>query len=402
MVLNDEFGNIKVGIELEGHLIDGNGTIANRIDDVVNHEYNDGSIIPKLSKSMFELVTPPYSDLDIAYEDLNNRLKMLKGITDDLNLRIIPTSSLHNESPIETRDYDRARGLRKRIILGEDLRDLEHHLTGTHIHVDRLEGDELGYKQFILMQAMDPVFSLMSSSPFFHGENSRKDYRVEIYRNKVFEDFPLQGQLWDYPVSLNAAFEKQRDAYKQFKKRLEDKELDTEGLTELNCVWGPLRLTDFNTIESRASDSNKPENVMALSSLYKGVTEYILAENPEVIIDEYDTHSPSNLFKVSSGKIVIPSYNRLKEFEKSGVEMGLENPELTSYLANILETGSRGLENPKYLTPFVQMIQDRRSFADDIVNEAKRRGIELDHKIDGDGAKQLRNYIADSYEASLN
>jgi hypothetical protein len=84
------------------------------------------------------------------------------------------------------------------------------------------------------------------------------------------------------------------------------------------------------------------------------------------------------------------------------VEMGLENPELTSYLANILETGSRGLENPKYLTPFVQMIQDRRSFADDIVNEAKRRGIELNHKIDGDGAKQLRNYIADSYEASLN
>ena len=119
-----EFGNIKVGIELEGHLIDENGTIANRIDDVVNHEYNDGSIIPELSKSMFELVTPPYSDLDIAYEDLNNRLKMLKSITDDLNLRIIPTSSLHNESPIETRDYDRARGLRKRIILGDDLRDL--------------------------------------------------------------------------------------------------------------------------------------------------------------------------------------------------------------------------------------------------------------------------------------
>ena len=33
-----EFGSIKVGIELEGHLIDGNGTIANRIDDVVNQD----------------------------------------------------------------------------------------------------------------------------------------------------------------------------------------------------------------------------------------------------------------------------------------------------------------------------------------------------------------------------
>ena len=32
----------------------------------------------------------------------------------------------------------------------------------------------------------------------------------------------------------------------------------------------------------------------------------------------------------------------------------------------------------------------------------KKVAIELNHKIDGDGAKQLRNYIADSYEASLN
>jgi gamma-glutamyl:cysteine ligase YbdK (ATP-grasp superfamily) len=395
-------GKVKVGIELEGHLIDLNGTVANRIDDVVGHQNNDGSIIPELAKSMFELVTPPYSDLDVTYSDLKTRLKMLQSITNDLGLRVIPTSSIHNESLIETRDDVRPRGKRKRVILGDENRDLEHHLTGTHIHVDRLKGSELGYKQFILMQAMDPVFSLMSSSPFFHGENSRKDYRVEIYRNKVFEDFPLQGQLWNYPESLSEAFERQRDAYRQIKTILGDKGLDTKGITELNCVWGPLRLTDFGTIESRASDSNELNNVVALAALYKGVTEYLLAENPEIIIDVNDEYKSGELFRATFGRIVIPSYKRLKEFERLGIQKGLEDSDLTSYLANMLVTGSRGLDDPHYLSPFVQMIHDRKTFADDIVKESQRRGIEINHRIDGDGARQLRNYIADRYEASLN
>ncbi|MBW2985269.1 hypothetical protein KY313_01270 [Candidatus Woesearchaeota archaeon] len=391
---------MKIGLELEGHLIDKEGTLSNRALEVIADPRNNGDILPELSKTMWEVIAPPESDLGKAYDSFRERLIMLKDIANDYGLRAMPVSSLHNESPIESRDYERPRGMRKRIILKNEKRDLEHHLTGTHVHVDRIENDKQAYNQLLLMHAMDPVFSLMSSSPFFHGKNSLKDYRVDIYRNKVFEDFPIQGQLLEYPASLEGAFDRQRECYEDFTKILKEHDLDTDGLNELNCIWGPLRLTGFGTIESRASDSNKLSNVIALAALYKGISEYVNSENPRIEIDngEYDI---GQMFVPKNGKIIIPSYAQLKDFERIGVEQGLENPLLKKYLSNIVDTCSKGLEDRSYLEPFVRMIFEERNFSDDIVDYAKSNGLEKHDMINGDAAKILRNHIADTYEKDL-
>jgi hypothetical protein len=291
--------------------------------------------------------------------------------------------------------------MRKRIILGDRLRNLEHHLAGTHVHVDILNGSEKGYKQYLLMQAMDPVFSFMSSSPFFFGENHKKDYRVEIYRNEVFGDMPLQGQLLDYPASLEAAFDRQREGYHSFMKILKANNLDNDGLDELNCIWGPLRLTSFGTIESRAADSNKLSNVIALATLYQGITEYIDNENPRVAINTDGNSAANRLFLPKNGEIIIPSYQQLKRFERIGIEQGLENDDLRNYLSNVVETCSRGLNDHKYLEPFVRMIDEKRSFADEIIGYAKKKGLEKGSRICGSAAKELRNYVADCYERDL-
>lgn len=391
----------KIGIELEGHLIDNYGTLSNRASEVVGSPENNGDIMPELSRTMWETVAPPKSELSEIYSSFEERLKILKEITDTLGLRSIPTSSLHNESEVESRDSERPRGMRKRIILGDYLRNLEHHLTGTHIHVDILEGSEKGYKQYLLMQAMDPVFSFMSSSPFFFGANHKKDYRVDVYRNEVFRDMPLQGQLLDYPESLAATFDRQKACYHSFMEILRANNLDAEGLDELNCIWGPLRLTGFGTIESRAADSNKLSNVIALAALYQGITEYIDNENPRVAINTDSNYAANRLFLPKNGEIIIPSYEQLKRFERVGIEEGLENNELRDYLSNIVETCSRGLEDNKYLEPFVRMIDSRRNFSDDIISYAKKEGLEKYSRINGAAAKELRSYIANCYERDL-
>jgi hypothetical protein len=250
------------------------------------------------------------------------------------------------------------------------------------------------------MHAMDPAFSLMSSSPFFYGKNSKKDYRVDLYRNKVFENFPKQGQLLDYPKSLESAFDRQKECYTEFKNILKEHNMDSEGLDELNCVWGPLRLSNFGTIESRCSDSNNLSNVIALAALYKGISEYVDSENPKVSIDNGE-YSLEHMFVPEKGKIIIPSYNQLKEFERIGVKEGLENPLLHKYLSNMVDTCSKGLEDKSYLEPFMRMITEKRNFSDDIIDYAKSNGLERENEINGASAKILRNYIADSYEKDL-
>jgi len=204
----------------------------------------------------------------------------------------------------------------------------------------------------------------------------------------------------EYPASLEGAFDRQRECYEDFTKILKEHDLDTDGLNELNCIWGPLRLTGFGTIESRASDSNKLSNVIALAALYKGISEYVNSENPRIEIDngEYDI---GQMFVPKNGKIIIPSYAQLKDFERIGVEQGLENPLLKKYLSNIVDTCSKGLEDRSYLEPFVRMIFEERNFSDDIVDYAKSNGLEKHDMINGDAAKILRNHIADTYEKDL-
>ena len=40
---------LKIGMELEGHLIDGTGTLSNRASEVIGDSRNNGDIIPELS-----------------------------------------------------------------------------------------------------------------------------------------------------------------------------------------------------------------------------------------------------------------------------------------------------------------------------------------------------------------
>ena len=78
------------------------------------------------------------------------------------------------------------------------------------MHVDQLEELDKRFKQYLVMQAMDPVFVLMSSTPYFLGRNTKKDHRVNTYRYMEFKDFPLHGQLLDYPKSMQDAYDRQK------------------------------------------------------------------------------------------------------------------------------------------------------------------------------------------------
>ncbi|MAH06910.1 hypothetical protein CMI38_01510 [Candidatus Pacearchaeota archaeon] len=392
---------VKIGIELEGHLIDENGSVSNYAPELIEIMGSPDYLVPESSETMFEVNSSPSDDMSYLADELSERLNGFNDIANSRGLRVMPAPNFHNDGvKVRSRDPDRPRSKGKKAVLGEALWDLEHHLTATHVHVDMLEDEGKAYNQIMLMQAMDPVFAFASSSPFFLGNNSKRDYRVDVYRNEVFDRFPLQGQLLDYPKSLEDVMDRQVKAYDEFKNELVKEGLDDDSFNKYNCIWGPLRLTKFGTIEARGADSNNLSNVLGLGAVYMGVSNYLERENVDVEIND-GSYDVGELFVPKNGKIIVPNYDQLKRFEGIGVEDGLSNSTLRTYLSNVLDVAEKGLDDESYLNPFRSMISEGRSFSDDIIGYASDNGIESNGTISEAGARALRSYVAGRYESDL-
>ena len=67
---------LKIGMELEGHLIDGTGTLSNRASEVIGDSRNNGDIIPELSKTMWEIIAPPKYKLSDVYNSFKDILRL--------------------------------------------------------------------------------------------------------------------------------------------------------------------------------------------------------------------------------------------------------------------------------------------------------------------------------------
>ncbi|MFO7710964.1 MAG: glutamate-cysteine ligase family protein [Candidatus Woesearchaeota archaeon] len=375
-----------IGLELEFHLAYEDGSLANEADLVLADSRAGDYLIRESAKSMVEVIAPPSSDLSVVHQNFLKGLSALKEICDDYSLLPVPSSSIGPESAPISNDPERVRGMKKRIILGDELRDLEHHICGTHIHIDKLETAEEIHDQYVVMQAMDPAFALLSSTPFFLGQNTKKDYRVDIYRNQVFGEFPLQGQLLPYPVSYEDIVERQRESLRSWVGNG-----SSEGFAAHDTCWGPIRMME-KTIESRCADANVFSQVMGLAALYQGVCNYLSENKPEVVIGE------GNFFK-EGNQLVIPSYEWLKEAENAGIREGVHNSSLHEYLTDIVSLAKRHSKQPSYLEPLAKTLAERKTMSDRIIHFAN--GREYNHSIDEDTACDVRKYINELYQKDL-
>jgi hypothetical protein len=382
---------IKIGLELECHLIDAEGNISNEADKVLKDPENNGNIIPECAKSMIEIIASPSADLETAVGNFTKETVNAINIAKKHGFRLLPSITLGADAMVEQNSSPRYTSKRK--VLGEKKRQIEHHICGTHVHVDILEGEQC-IKQYHVMNAMDPVFSLMASSPFFLGINTVNNYRVHLYRNVVFRDFPLQGQLLPYPESIDAALARQEEAYLQWIAAVNGAGFDGEGYTLLNTCWGPLKISE-RTLEARGSDANILSKVYALAALYKGAVNFIQEEDPKVLIA--DENAPiRELFKPRNGRILLPHYQTLKKLEHAGIHHALKDTQVRTYLSNIVTLSERSLQ-PKerhYLMPFKHSLRSATNLSDEIIDYADRR-LSQSESIDAKAARELRQHVSD-------
>lgn len=392
---------LRTGLELEFHLLDCVGDIVNEADSVINHPLNQGYIVPEVSKSMIEVTAPPGDSVRKTLTNFKKQLELLINITSDLGLFILPSTSIGADVNLETNNYKD--WSIKKTILGDINFNLAHHICGTHIHLDQLGTPEKIAKQFNVYTAMDPVFSLMSATPFLFGNNTKKDYRVETYRNIVYGNLPLNGQLRGYFDNYSDIIAWQKNACDIWISLGLQKGKFDSSFTPYNSIWGPLRITDKKTVESRGSDANLFSNVAALLELYYSITMFIDKKNPAIVFDTSNDYSSNKYFIYENNTIMLPNFDLLKQFEVEGSIRGLECDILSSYLSSIVNLGLDNSSNPDLLSPFVDLITTKHTFADDIVGYALRNNLEIDGAlVDVNASRNVALYIYNTFIADLN
>ncbi|MCF7798825.1 hypothetical protein K9M74_02895 [Candidatus Woesearchaeota archaeon] len=376
--------NPLVGLEIEFHLVDETGSIANDADYVLQHPKNDAYAVSELSNAMIEVLCKPATDLLDLAKDVISRVQHTLSLAKEKNLSLLPSTPIGDEV-IEKRKGPRYN--KKNVILGDERRSLELHICGTHIHIDKYEQDIV--KQHTVMTALDPLFALMSSSPFFKFKNSLNNYRAEIYRKLVFEEFPEYGELLPYAYSIDELEVRQDTLYDKWLDICKKYGFNDEGFTRLNTCWGPIRFSQ-KTIESRSCDTNLVSNVLALATVFAGFNRQL-----DVITKTDDGY----LY----GENLLPSFEKLLEFQERAIESGIQDGELHTYLSSLVEFARNGLlEKEKILLfPFERMLTSKRNFSDEITSFAKDGGYYKDSSISAQGSTELRFYLSKKLEEDL-
>lgn len=383
----------KTGLEIELHLIEEDGSIANKADEILNHPNTPSFVTDECSLSMIEIISDPYSDLVTLMYEFSSSVLETHQIAQTIGLRFLPSTPIGGDDTIQYRKKDRYKA--KIGLLGLDNWLLEGHVAGTHVHTDKLER-ELQGTQYNLMTAADPIFTLMAATPFLRGENTLADHRVYSYRQITYAAFPQIGQLLTYLKTIDEVELRQLNISQELIGMLKERNLPTQPFGEYDSLWGPLRIKE-KTIEGRGCDTNLLSRVAALAAFYKGLSTFVGTETPSTIIKN------DGPVEFSNGVLLLPDFKYVKHIEALGFSQGIQNPEVLEYDRALVELSLTYLSDTekKLMDPFVQSLQDGMTLSRGIIDYAKSKGIYQASGLGEDASKQLRLFAADIFEQDL-
>ncbi|MBD3249601.1 hypothetical protein GF336_06160 [Candidatus Woesearchaeota archaeon] len=385
--------NTKVGIELEMLVTDQEGKLSNRADEILESSLNPGNIVKEGTYSLVEFVSDPCNSLEDLEKDMRTGLKNIKTIADSLGLNTVPLSDIGPDGRNMRREGDGRYNVNSRI-WGKERIKIHNTICGTHIHIDKQDEN---IKQYNLVESLDPVFVMLSSSPFLQGQNTLNSCRVNAYRNKIFGEFPLHGQLTDYLEDASQRDRRDMIRYDQWIRVSGIGEEAKEYFSIDDTCWGPLRERQ-NTMEARANDTNLPSNILAAAAFYKGINDHVFRKCLDIRVSRDDCD-----YYADEEKIMLPSYKTLKKLESQGIRYGLKSDIVHDYLSYLTDMAYDGLgnEEKRYLSPFQAMIKYRRNMADMMKSHALSKGYTPGTRLDSQTACEINNMIYNLYSDDI-
>ncbi len=394
-----------IGAELELYLIDKEGYIKNNAPEILNDSRikDAGCFYQEGTNAQIEVNSNPINSIYELDKDLKGKSKLLDDICREYSSFPIPTSE-YGAGKGEVIDhplidlYDN--------ILGETARKNLYYHSGIHLHVSQIPKKEL--KQFWLLQALDPLtYALTSTSSIsFNGKNGINCHRINNQRNIVFKDFPLHGQLQNYPLSLDELNERDNKRWEQWLKIAKDKGI-SQKLYEANYKrdktgYHPIRKRDGigpnGTFEVRSFDTAPLDILFASLAFVKGIHDYVMNKDIDLEISD-----KLNKYSFSREKIILPNIETLRNMESETINNGLKSDLVYDYLSHLLPFAEKGLprEDKKYLDPIKMMLETIMNPADYVMYFMKISG-HTGSQFSPEQSAQANLFMRRWYENTLN
>jgi len=275
-----------------------------------------------------------------------------------------------------------------------------------------------------IIAADSALISFMQSSPFVEGRHYAMDCRSLIYGTMrvkkgeriiegLYRKHKIFGKLPRYTHAIAGLGLRVQKQYEEFKEIVEEEHPHymhvVEQMHPTKFYWGALRISRYGTFEYRGMDMNLPTYIIGSSLLLKYMLKRIRNERLVTTPSDIGISEP---FKVEGKKLYVPPYTYLQEvLRPKAVIRGTGSLEVRKYMKKFAEfvmpkipkRRDLGLERIK------QILQTGKTRSDILLKQAHRLGwgrdSELSHEIACElalkSSRELEDEVARLLESEL-
>ncbi len=422
----------KTGLEVELHLIDEDGKIANKgmqLISKVKKKNPNIDIVKEIGKNMIEFGCYPGVETHNPFLDMISSVEESYNIARKEGLYFYPFSTYPGRFESKLNKFSNYKVKEK--IFGTNKIENATKAVGFHHHYSLPKGvfDENSktvkfLKNSKLMRSMissynfeiaaDPALTLlMQSSPLCEGEHIAKDMRLLIYRGGRKLRYPegLYSKLQQFgalpPYKFTAT-----DLLESFKRRVQrwrtkvkkanpNADFDKIYQYKLDISWNPVKINKHGTLEQRGMDMNMFSIILPVTLILKSCLEEIQRQFIEVIPADFAIDKP---FKMENGILYVPPHTYVRnKLQYLSAYKGYESREAQEYVKSLLKL-SKHLIPKKYsllINRLFDMAETKKSMSDKILNYARYKGYLNDNKINQSDSADLALYYAKMFEKDL-
>ncbi|MBU0953162.1 MAG: hypothetical protein KKA90_01935 [Nanoarchaeota archaeon] len=413
-----------VGIEAEFHLIDMQGNITNRADQLLlplREKYPKIGYQQEVALNMLEIANYPHMSIPNTIENIIDAIHAALEIGKDQDVMLYPFGTYPGAFEPQFRPKLYYKILQR--VLGDDRFPITGRCVGYHSHFSlppeiydpetrelRLVGDRKIEEKIVniynMAVAFDPILeALMQSSPFYQGRFLGNDSRVIVDYGDPQFDYP-QGLFTNHQEfgghlsfannysDLYFSIKNQQKTWSDLAHNVLEKNESIPPIHMLKCQWNPHRINSIGTIEFRCMDTNLPSLLAAATQLTRTTFETLQNRELKVIPGETGDEHP---FILKENRLYVPSLEKINNvLIPRGAYEGLKNDcvyenikEFFAFLKPFIKERERPL-----LKPFYQMLKKRRTVADEIMETAKKVGYRTGKELTNDQVRRLALYGA--------
>ena len=421
-----------LGLEAELHLINDRGNIVSTTDKILERIQKTAphaQVIPEIAENMIEFGSDPSTKVSVSARSLLDSMNVAVKAASKEKTVMLPSSTY----PGKFEPKMRSKGPYK---IKKKLFGLQFPISGKcvgfHLHHDLPEGSfDANFKNLkaaiskktsrSLVQAynfsvaIDPVLTtFMQSSPFYENKQLGKDSRMIIYRGGKVLGYPASlysgdleefGDLPGYKLQDSEFLDMVIERYSSWKKAIRTVAPETlehaqyESILETN--WSPVKINPHGTLEIRGMDMNVSSLLFSISVVIKYLFQDIYEHSLHVLPSDAGV---SDYFKEEKGKLFVPpdTYVRNK-LQFLSAYTGMENDSINDYCKSFLRLARKVMpgRTKKLLLPFKNMVEEKKTTSDRMIEKARKLGYEDDCELTDDAACELALYSANEFLEDL-